>query len=144
MQLFNLAFAAQVFNGGQQMFFLALGDEFGGADTLSQKPQFFKVVGTTNNLVAPLAGVVDDFVVQTVTIINFSSRVDGKKLIQSVNVAGDGMAVCGNAVFPQMFLDGLGAGSVVIVCVFQKILPHQQGFELLAGAFAALVAIWYW
>ena len=48
-----------------------------------------------------------------------------------------------NAVFPQMFLDGLGAGSVVIVCVFQKILPHQQGFELLAGAFAALVAIWY-
>ena len=144
VQFFNLAFAAQVFNGGQQMFFLALGDEFGGTDTFSQKPQFFKVVGTAANLVTAFAGVVDDFVVQTVTIINFSSRVDGKKLIQSVNVAGDGMAVCGNAVFPQMFLDGLGAGSVVIVCVFQKILPHQQGFELLVGAFAALVAIWYW
>ena len=81
VQLFDLAFAAQVFNGGQQMLFLAFGDEFRGTDTLSQKPQFFKVVGTAANLVAPLAGVVDDFVVQTVTIINFSSRVDGKKLV---------------------------------------------------------------
>ena len=49
VQLFDLAFAAQVFNGGQQMLFLAFGDEFRGADTLSQKPQFFKVVGTTKN-----------------------------------------------------------------------------------------------
>ena len=80
------------------MFFLAFGDELGGADTFSQKPQFFKVVGAAGDLVAPLAGVVDDFVVQTITIINLGCCVYGKKLVQSVNVAGYGVPICGDAI----------------------------------------------
>ena len=126
------------------MFFLALGDELGGTDTLSQKPQFFKVVGTAANLVTAFAGIVDDFIIQTVTIINLCVHVQGKEFIQSLNITGDRVAVCGDAVGFQMRNDILGFGSVVFVCVFQKILPHQEGFELLAGAFAALVTIGYW
>ena len=49
---------------------------------------------------------------------------DGKKLVQSVNVTGDGVAVCGDAVFSQMLFNCLGACGVVFVCVLQKILPH--------------------
>ena len=119
------------------MLFLALGNELGSPNALSQKPQFLKIVGAAADLVAVLDCIIFHFIAQKVPFLYLQFvQIEVHFFVQKgkniVNVTLDGVAFGGDTVMGQMFFNVFQPDSVVLIGLFQKDLSHQKRFVFLS------------
>ena len=142
LKLFDLIIAAQIFNCRKQMFFLALGDELGSSDALSQEAKFLKVIGTAADLVAVLGCIVFHFIAKQISFFNLQFiQIEVDFLVQKgenvINVTLDGVPFGSDAVMSQVFLDVLQLKGMVFVRLLQKDVPNQEGLVFLSFPLAS-------